>query len=79
MRVSASFEILHGSTRQFDTPVDVAMLRVLVKQHGLGVADFPGIGDKSRVPRILSGSRNLANQRIRKLSERFGVSAGMFY
>ena len=60
-------------------PVDVAMLRVLMKQHSLGVADFPEIGDKSLVSRILSGSRNLTKQHIQKLSERFGVNAGMFY
>jgi len=66
-------------TQASKIPVDVAMLRVLMKQHGLGVADFPEIGDKSLVSRILSGSRNLTKQHIKKLSERFGVSAEMFY
>lgn len=60
-------------------PTDVAMLRVLMRQHGLGVADFPEIGDKSLVSRILSGSRNLTKRHIQKLSKRFGVGAGMFY
>ena len=57
----------------------MAMLRVLMKQHGLGVADFPEIGDKSLVSRILSGSRNLTKQHIQKLAARFGVSANLFF
>ncbi len=66
-------------TQASEIPVDVAMLRVLMKQHGLGVADFPEIGDKSLVSRILSGSRNLTKQHIQKLAERFGVSSGLFF
>ncbi len=66
-------------TQATELQVDVAMLRVLMRQHELGVADFPEIGDKSLLSRILSGSRNLTKQHIRRLSERFGVSAGMFY
>jgi HTH-type transcriptional regulator/antitoxin HigA len=72
-----AFEVFE--TQASEIPVDVAMLRVLMKQHGLGVADFPEIGDKSLVSRILSGSRNLTKQHIQKLSERFGVSAGLFF
>jgi HTH-type transcriptional regulator/antitoxin HigA len=66
-------------TQAGEIPVDVAMLRVLMKQHGLGVADFPEIGDKSLVSRILSGSRNLTKQHIQKLATRFGVSTSMFF
>jgi HTH-type transcriptional regulator/antitoxin HigA len=60
-------------------PVDVAMLRLLMKQHGLGVADLPEIGDKSLLSRILSGSRNLTKQHIQKLAARFGVSDSLFF
>lgn len=60
-------------------PADVAMLRLIMDQHGLGVAGFPEIGDKSLVSRILSGSRNLTKQHIEKLSRRFGVEPGMFF
>ena len=60
-------------------PADVAMLRLLMSQHGLGVADFPEIGDKSLVSRILSGSRNLTKQHIQKLAQRFGIHPGMFF
>jgi len=63
----------------YDIPADVAMLRVLMKQQGLGVADFPEIGDKSLVSRILSGSRNLTKQHIQKLSERFGIKSSLFF
>ncbi|HHH42746.1 MAG TPA: transcriptional regulator [Gammaproteobacteria bacterium] len=66
-------------TQASDIPPDVAMLRVLMQQHGLGVADFPEIGDKSLLSRILSGSRNLTKQHIRKLSERFGISSSLFF
>jgi HTH-type transcriptional regulator/antitoxin HigA len=52
---------------------------VLMKQHGLGVADFPEFGDKSLVSRILSGSRNLTKQHIQKLAKRFGVSESLFF
>ncbi|MEN8207209.1 MAG: transcriptional regulator [Pseudomonadota bacterium] len=60
-------------------PADITMLRLLMDQHGLGVAGFPEIGDKSLVSRILSGSRNLTKQHIEKLSRRFGIEPGMFF
>ena len=66
-------------TQAGEIPVDVAMLRLLMKQHALGVADFPGIGDKSLVSRILSGSRNLIRQHIQKLAARFGISESLFF
>ncbi len=66
-------------TQANNIPADVAMLRVLMKQQGLGVADFPEIGDKSLVSRILSGSRNLTKQHIQKLSERFGTNSSLFF
>lgn len=79
-RYEREIEVLEVfETQASEIPVDVAMLRVLMKQYELGVADFPEIGDKSLVSRILSGSRNLTKQHIKKLSKRFGVSAEMFY
>ena len=66
-------------TQANEIPVDVAMLRVLMKQHALGVADFPEIGDKSLVSRILSGSRNLTKMHIKKLAVRFGISESLFF
>ena len=80
----AAYESRNGPTvvageLALDDPPDVAMLRLLMDQHGLGVADFPEIGDKSLVSRILSGSRNLTKQHIVKLSKRFGVEPGSFF
>ena len=60
-------------------PADVAMLRLLIDQHQLGVAAFPEIGDKSLISRILSGERNLTKQHIKTLSERFNVSPSLFF
>ena len=72
-------EIAEFEELAMQEPSDIAMLRVLMDQHGLGVADFPEIGDKSLLSRILSGSRNLTKQHIEKLSRRFGVEPGMFF
>ena len=72
-------ELAVFAARANDGPADVAMLRLLMAQHNLGVADFPEIGDKSLVSRILSGTRNLTKQHIQKLADRFNISAGMFF
>ncbi|MDX3774528.1 helix-turn-helix domain-containing protein [Chromatiaceae bacterium AAb-1] len=57
----------------------VAMLRVLIDQHGLTQSDFQEeIGGKSLVSQILSGSRSLTLNHIRALSKRFGIPAAMF-
>jgi len=52
-------EIVAFEKEAREIPADIAMLSVLMDQYGLGVADFPEIGDKSLISRILSGSRNL--------------------
>jgi len=62
-----------------DDAADVAMLRLLMDQHGLGVSDFPEIGDKSLLSRILSGQRNLTKKHIARLSKRFDVEPGLFF
>ncbi len=62
-----------------EAPADVVMLRVLMSQHNLGVADLPEIGDKSLVSRILSGTRNLTKRHIQKLARRFNIDPGMFF
>lgn len=60
-------------------PVDVATLRLIMDQRGLGVADFPEIGDKSLISRILSGERNLTKHHIETLSRRFKVNPALFF
>ncbi|MFT4928048.1 MAG: HTH-type transcriptional regulator/antitoxin HigA [Phenylobacterium sp.] len=57
----------------------VAMLTVLMDQHGLNTTDFKDeIGGKSMVSMILNGSRQLNLGHIRKLSARFGVPGQLF-
>ena len=58
---------------------DLALLKVLMEQHGLGVADLPEIGTKSLVSRILSGDRSLTKKHIETLSQRFGISPALFF
>lgn len=58
---------------------DVAVLRLLMDQHKLGVGDLPEVGSKSLVSRILSGERNLTKSHIQALSERFGLSPEIFF
>lgn len=62
-----------------DGAADVVMLRLLMDQHQLGVANFPEIGDKSLISRILSGKRNLTKQHITLLSERFNINPSLFF
>lgn len=62
-----------------DEPVDVALFRLLMENHDLGTADFPEIGDKSLISRILKGERNLTKKHISSLSKRFGVKPGLFF
>lgn len=55
------------------------VLRLLMEQHDLGVADLPEIGQKSLVSRILNGERNLTKAHIQALSDRFGISPALFF
>ncbi len=60
-------------------PADIALFRLLIDQYKLGVNDFPEIGDKSLISKILSGKRNLTKQHIEKLSDRFNIDPGLFF
>lgn len=52
------------------------ILRYLMEQHGLSRADLvPILGTPSRVSEILSGKRDLSMTMVRKLRERFHISA----
>ena len=62
-----------------DIPADIAMLRLLMDQHELNGTDFPEIGDKTLVSKILKGERNLTKDHIVKLSERFDISPALFF
>ena len=62
-----------------DIPADISMLRLLMDQHKLNGTDFPEIGDKTLVSKILKGDRNLTKDHIVKLSERFDISPALFF
>lgn len=58
----------------------VAILKILMRQYELGVADFKEqIGTKSYVSMILNGDRQLSKKHIEKLCERFGLSPALFF
>lgn len=72
-------ELATFEKRAMDQPTDLAMLRLLMDQHGLGTADLPEIGTKSMVSRVLSGKRSLSKKHILALAERFGINPGLFF
>ena len=79
-RYEEGIEALEEFNKQTnDGPADVAMLRLLMDQHQLGVASFPEIGDKSLISKILSGKRNLTKNHIKLLSERFNINPSLFF
>ena len=57
-------------------PSDV--LKLLMSEHGLRQTDLPEIGTQGVVSEVLAGKRELNTRQIRKLANRFGVSAAVF-
>ena len=57
-------------------PSDV--LKFLMKEHGLRQSDLPEVGTQGVVSQVLAGKRELNMRQIRKLADRFGVSAAVF-
>ena len=57
----------------------VEVLRYLMQEHGLTQGDLPEVGTQSVISEILGGKRQLNVRHIRALSERFGVSADVFF
>jgi HTH-type transcriptional regulator / antitoxin HigA len=54
------------------------LLRYLMDQHGLSRTDLvPILGTASRVSEVLNGKRELSMSMVRKLRERFHVSADL--
>ena len=64
-----------------ETDRGIAVLKTLMAQHGLGVADVPELGSKCNVSRILNGAegKKLTRKHIEALSRRFGVSPALFF
>ena len=75
---SPAFAAFNKRTSQGDPAVSV--LRTLMEQHELGVADLPEIGSKSLVSKILNErDRQLTRQHIDALSRRFNISPALFF
>lgn len=56
-----------------------AVLKIIMEQHQLGVADLPEIGSKSLVSKILNHERNLTREHIAALCKRFKVDPALFF
>ncbi|MEQ5814100.1 transcriptional regulator [Marinobacter sp. NFXS11] len=64
-----------------ETDRGVAVLKTLMAQHGLGVADLPELGSKGNVSKILNGAegKKLTRRHMEALGKRFGVSPVLFF
>jgi len=71
---NAEFDEFNQAVDSVDPAVSV--LRVLMYQHNLGVADFPEVGSKSLVSKIVN---QLDRQLIDALSRRFNISPALFF
>ena len=56
----------------------VAVLRLLMDEHGLTQSDLPELGSQGVVSEILRGRRQINVRQVRALSARFGVSPAAF-
>ncbi|RJT31941.1 helix-turn-helix domain-containing protein [Rahnella woolbedingensis] len=67
------------NTRIAALPQELAMLRVLMDQHGLNQSSFKEeIGARSLVSMILKGERKLTLEHMKALSKRFGLPVSAF-
>jgi HTH-type transcriptional regulator/antitoxin HigA len=73
-QVLAAFE-----REAYEGAADLALLRLLMDQHSLGMGDLPEIGSKSMVSRVLSGERALSKRHIQALARRFAIDPGLFF
>lgn len=60
-------------------PADIALLGVLIDQHGLTYSDLPEIGGKSMVSQVMAQKKSLSRKSMEELAERFGFSARLFF
>lgn len=56
----------------------ISILKLLMDQHNLGVSNFPEIGSKSLISKIINGKRRLTVDHIHSLSQRFNVDPSLF-
>lgn len=77
---SSSSDFADFNQRTSSVDPSVSVLRLLMDQHNLGVADLPEIGSKSLVSKILNKrDRQLTRQHIEALSRRFQISPALFF
>lgn len=92
----ALIEILAGSIERWEDQADefsefnaaisetdkgIALLKTLMAQHQLGVANLPELGSKGNVSKILNGAegKKLTRKHIEALSKRFRVEPALFF
>jgi HTH-type transcriptional regulator/antitoxin HigA len=80
LRLVAFIEF-RDNTAVAETDRGIAVLKTLMAQHGLGVADVPELGSKGNVSKILNGAegKKLTRKHMKALSRRFGVSPALFF
>lgn len=74
---SKEFEAFNQRIKALDS--GVAVLKVLMEQHDLHLDDFPEIGSKSLLSKILNHERQLTLAHIKLLSKRFWIDARLFF
>jgi HTH-type transcriptional regulator/antitoxin HigA len=64
-----------------ETDRGIAVLKTLMAQHALGVADLPELGSKGNVSKILNGAegKKLTRKHMEALGKRFGVAPVLFF
>ena len=85
--LSASIERWEESAEEFtefnkrinSLQVDHAILKTLMEQYHLGVADFPEIGSKSLISKIINNKRHFTKEHITALSRRFKINPSLFF
>ncbi len=85
--LSASIERWEESAEEFsefnkrinNLSVDHVVLKTLMEQYHLGVADFPEIGSKSLISKIVNNKRSLTKEHIAALSHRFKIDPSLFF
>lgn len=59
-------------------PIDIVLLKTLMKAHSLTGKDLPEIGDKTMVSKVLNQKRVLQRSSIEQLGNRFGIRPALF-
>ena len=57
----------------------MAVFSVLMEQNNLCINDFPELGSKSLVSKIMNGERQLTLRHIKALCDRFKLSPNIFF